>query len=446
MSDQYKSKIPRSIFGRASKMILTSTNLIGKEISGRITAKISGEDSVSLSTRVSQAKTLVETLCQMKGAAMKSGQFLSMELAGFLPEEVIDTLRKLHDSSTYLPYSDIQKILSDSWGETKFKSVKNLTELPIAAASIGQVHRATIDGMDVAIKIQFPGVADTIDSDVALIKKLVESYLLVAGKKIDFDPAIEEMTNLLKEEVDYINEAVNLKAYKKAFEGDSRFRVPDVLSDWSTKNVLVLSFEKGEKLNSWFKEQVAPSERKAFGTNIMALLIKEFFEIGIVQTDSNYGNFLYDKESKQIVLLDFGATKRYSLQFRSDIRSLLNAGLSGDQDKLIEESISLGFIDEKESLETRKAYLDFMECILDMVEKELQPFDFSNADNLIKLRTLATGLIKAVKYSQPAREIMFLDRKMGGIYLLLKEINCQLDLAEFYSGVQALPLDPYTNK
>ncbi len=429
------------MLGRASKVIFSSSNLAQKELRGRIKARLKGEDAVSLTTRLAQAKELVETLGQMKGAAMKIGQFLSMELAGFLPEEVINVLRELHDNSTFLPIEDINKILILAWGEEKFAKIEDLSPVPIAAASIGQVHKATIDGKAVVIKIQFPGVGDSIDSDISLISKLVDSYFTVSGKKIDIGPAIEEATNLLKEEVDYYNEAENIKAYRRALGDDQRFSIPEVIEEWSTKTILVLSYEEGTKLNTWLKEDIPESERQKFGHNMMDLLIKEFFEFGIVQTDSNYGNFLYNKETKRIVLLDFGATKKYKPIFRNNMRNLINIGLSGDQDALIEESFRQTLLDPKESPDTISKYLDFFGCILDMVEREFQPYDFSNLDNLTKLREMTIEFIRSIKYSPPTRDLMFLDRKIGGIYLLLRELNCSLDLYSFYQRVQKMRIE-----
>lgn len=435
-----KNKIPRSVFGRASKIILSSSTMIGKELTGRITAKITGNDAVDISTRLKQAKELVETLGQMKGAAMKVGQFLSMEMASFLPEEVTEVLRKLHDDSTFLPKEDIDKILLKSLGKEKFAKIQNLSEEPIAAASIGQVHKAAIDGVEVAIKIQFPGVAETIDSDVALIQKLAESYSTISGKKIDLKPVFEEVKFVLNQEVDYVNEAKNTNLYRKAFEGDTRFRVPSILEEYSSKNVLTLSFEKGTKLNNWIKGNPNEAKRKAFSENIMSLLIKEFFELGIVQTDSNYGNFLYDEETDQIVLLDFGATKQYDIEFRRNVIELLNTGLLADEEKLLQQSYDIEFIDAKESASTKRIYLNFIECVLDMITEELQPYDFSDTSNLLKLREHTIELVKAVKYSQPAKNMMFLDRKIGGVYLLIKEMNCRLNLHEYFEDIKKLEL------
>src|SRR5690606_19063993 len=146
--------------------------------------------------------------------------------------------------------------------------------------------KAVINGQAVAIKIQFPGVADTIDSDVALVRRLAETGLSIAGKNMNMEHVFAELTWILRQEVDYLQEAENLKIYKEAFANDPRYRVPDVFDEFSTRNVLVMSFEEGIKLNDWLKQEVSAEERHQFSENMFGLIMKELFEVGIVQTDS----------------------------------------------------------------------------------------------------------------------------------------------------------------
>jgi aarF domain-containing kinase len=434
------SKIPSSVLGRASKLLMTSGNLVGRELGGRLSARMRGESSPSLKTRMSQAREIVETLGNMKGAAMKIGQFLSIEFADLLPPEVLEVLRKLHDDSTFLGFKDIEKILQSALGPEKFAAIKDLSEEPIAAASIGQVHSATINGKRVAIKIQFPGVADTLESDITLIKKLASTAISIAGKEMNLDHVFTEIAASLRQEVDYLQEAQHLKTYKEAFENDERYRIPDLIEDFTTRNVLTMSFEEGVRLNDWLKEDVPKEERQLFAENIFSLLTKEIFEVGIVQTDANYGNFLYNRERRQIVLLDFGATKSYDLEARYKLRNLFAVGLGGSQEELLEESYSQGLLDRRESDLAKSIFLDFMEIIIDIITEELQPYDFSDLNNIERLRKYALQLSREVVYTTPVKNMVLLNRKLGGIYHLLREAGSQIDLHKHFLRVQKMDL------
>jgi predicted unusual protein kinase regulating ubiquinone biosynthesis (AarF/ABC1/UbiB family) len=252
---------------------------------------------------------------------MKTGQLLSLEFSDLLPPEITEILRTLHDSSTFMPFEQVEKILRKELGEVLFADLKNVSKTPISSASIGQVHSAELHGQKVAIKVQFPGVDKSIGADLALVRKAAESILWVQNKKVPLDSFFEECERVLKQEVDYKKEAKFSHKFGELVGDHEYYLVPKVFEDYSTRRVLILSFMEGQRLGDWLKSSRSEAENLQFAERILELLFLEFFEWGAVQTDPNFGNFLYRPETGQLVLLDFGACNFYTKKFRR-IRSM----------------------------------------------------------------------------------------------------------------------------
>src|SRR5690606_14552801 len=179
-------------------------------------------------------------------------------------------------------------------------------------------------------------------------------------------------------------------------------------------------------------------ERNAFGHLVLKLLLDEFFQHGLVQTDPNYGNFLYRPETQQLVLLDFGATKSYPPEFRRDIKELLMLTYHRKHRAIIDFCVAHKFLDAREAPEIKDLFVGIMEDIVSMFRPENQPFSYSDPTFLQDIRVRTTALIKQVEYSAPARKMIFLNRKLGGMYHLLREARCQIDLHAYWREVHGI--------
>ncbi len=434
-------KIPTSLFGRASRLIGTATKVVGREIASNISDRLRDRPEIKrVQTRIKQAHDLVESLGNLKGAAMKVGQLLSMEMSDLLPPEVVEILRTLHDNATFLPIQDIKKVLRKELGPERYKDIEELSVEPIASASIGQVHRARIKGEDVVLKIQYPGVADSIDTDVALLKKLITSLLAVRGKKISFDAVFSELADGLKLEIDYLLEAKSIQRYRATFAPFPQFVIPKVFEAYSTKQVLTLSYEHGERLNQWIKKPMTQAGKQHFSKKILDLLVLEFFTFGLVQTDPNYGNFLIRDEGKTLILLDFGAVRDYPPKFRNEIRSLLLCSINENREEMLERAAEFGFLDKRETAEVRDLFCQLMSLIASMFRIENQPFSFASESYLKQIRDTSFEFANLVQHTSPAHQIIFLNRKLGGMYHLLKDADCTVDVNAFWKHVEGLDL------
>jgi aarF domain-containing kinase len=431
-------KIPSSPFHRVRKLIGLSSSVIVQEVKTRISEKLN--QTPNLQGRLNQAEDIVRTLGELKGAAMKAGQLLSMEFSEFLPPEVIAVLRQLHDQSATYTGESMSAIVVKELGKERFAQLQDFSEVPIAAASIGQVHTATLDGKQVVIKIQYPGIATSIDNDMSVIKKMIDLVLKINGKTINLTPFYQELHQGLKDEADYLLEAESLGKYYKLFNGND-FIVPEVIKSFSTVRVLSMSRVSGTRLTDWIAANKDNPEASLWlGNKVLRLLIDEFFVNGIVQTDPNFGNFLIDETANKMVLLDAGAVRLFSREFRRNIRELANIATDFETTPVVEKMIELEMVNPNESPEVKNLLAELVIDVMALFAKENQPVNFGDIDFINDLRKRAFDVVRQVRYSGPARQVIFLNRKLGGMFHLLKEMQVVMDIYPFWEEVMALDL------
>lgn len=422
-------KIPTGPWSRGAKLVGLASKLAINEISSRLK---SWEDEKSkVQSKVELAQTLVKTMSELKGASMKMGQLLSMDMGDYLPPEVIKVLESLHQNSTFLPFNKIEEILISELGE-KFKDFEDFSSVPMAAASIGQVHTARLNGKSVVIKIQYPGVAESIPSDLKLLKVVLGNLSTLQGKDVDLDPFFKEVEEVLLRETDYLNEQAMMKRYKECFL-NSHFIIPEVYPAYSTKKIITMDKLEGKPLTEWIEKSLL-GERMKLADQLMNLYLTEFFVHGLVQTDPNPGNFLITPEQR-MALLDFGAVKEYDRSFIESYRSILIAAYHQDKKKILSLSEELSFIDPRESEEIKTIYLDMIDLLAAPFRQDT-PFDFADKKFYEDSRSISWELTRKCKYSPPPKDLLFLHRKLAGVFLLIKKLQTKIILKNYWSQIE----------
>ena len=427
-------KIPQSMIGRAGRMLLSGAKVVAMEAADRLS---SGETPIA--TRIKQTQELVSTIGQLKGAAMKAAQLLSIEFSEMLPPEVVAVLRQLHDDSSFMPFDQVRYILGRQLGAEKLSRLEQLTPEPIAAASIGQVHRALLDGRPVAVKIQYPGVGKSIDADLNVLKRMVLLILQIQGKKVDFEPFFKAVVASLKREADYRIEANSMEQYK-ALLVNPAYRVPEVIREFSSEQVLTLSFESGIRISDWLKSKPDPEQTRHFARLVLGLVIEEMLINGLVQTDPNFGNFLYLPNEGVLVLLDFGATHSYSLQQRRDLLRIIKLVMAKRHTDAVKACQDLGLVHPAESEESVGLLVECMDLLAQLMHPEYQPFQYRNDAWLKEVRTSATRAGQSFAHTPPPTDLAFLGRKLGGMFHMLKDFEAVVDMTEFRSRIEQLDL------
>lgn len=429
------SKIPTGLFNRGSRLAIAASKIALHEVGSRLKSWETQKEK--LEAQLELARTVVKTLGELKGASMKVGQLLSMDMGDFLPPEVVKILEPLHQSVRSLPYSEIEAIVKAELGD-KFFSLRDFSKVPIASASIGQVHSATLQGQDVVLKVQYPGIREAIPQDMKMLDLLLSNLVKVRNKDIDLSAFINELTEVLLLEADYEHELRMLELYAKNFSG-ARFLIPKAHRNYSTRNVLCLERIHGTKLTDWIEAASEP-QRIQLAEDFLILYIKEFFGHGLVQTDPNPGNFLITADNR-LALLDFGAVKPFSAEFKEGYKKLMLAAKERDRDKVVNVSVELGFIDGREDEATKDVYFKLIDLVGVLFTQET-PFDFADQTFVKESHRLTFEMSQLCRFSPPPKDLIFLHRKLAGIFALLKRLKVKIVLKPYWENLDQIVSNP----
>ncbi|KIM42007.1 hypothetical protein M413DRAFT_142904 [Hebeloma cylindrosporum] len=392
-------------------------------------------------------KRLVSKLSQMRGAALKLGQFMSIQDTHVLPAEIDKIFRRVQDSAHYMPDWQMEQVMTTALGPSWATNFTSFDRIPFAAASIGQVHRAVLSssasptGQDepVAVKIQFPNIANSIESDLGYI-----TLLLTAGKFLPkglfLDKTIQTMKAELADECDYVREASFMKAFGSSeyLGDDPRFKVPWVW-DGSTSNVLVMEHVDGVSVGEANAENLTEEDRNDISARIIELCLKELFEFRTMQTDPNWTNFLWNPRTRQVELVDFGATRTYSKEFMDGWFSLLRAASVDDKDACVEWSLKLGYLTGEENQVMLDAHVNSMTLLATPFKPETpQPFSFGQgtqwADITAQIRAQIPLMLQH-RLTPPPKETYSLNRKLSGSFLLASRLGATIDTKAIWDKV-----------
>ena len=246
------------------------------------------------------ARRMADQLAKLRGAAMKVGQLVSMESADLLPPALAEILGRLRADARAMPRAQVNRVLDEQWGAGWEQRFRRFSYTPMAAASIGQVHRAlTRDGHDLAIKIQYPGVVESIDSDVDNVAALLRLSGLLP-KALDLKPLLRDAKRQLHDEADYLREAGYLSRYGELLADAPDYALPQLHAELTTARVLAMTRVGGVPIETLVDAPQA--ERDRVMTLLFALLLRELFEFRLVQTDPNFANYRYAAEHDQVSL------------------------------------------------------------------------------------------------------------------------------------------------
>ena len=433
------------MWSRSRSVLAMAASVAGKELKHRVrTGLVSSAEKLGASelrTRIEQAKVMAESLGRLKGAFMKAGQLLSIDASDFLPPEATEILAKLQGQAEPVDFAVLRAVLDAELGAERVARLVDLDPVPAASASIGQVHSAVVDGTRVAVKIQYPGIADSIDSDIALLEKVGASFLTISRREIDLHDTFEELRSVLHLEADYVRERGYLDRFGELVAGDARFEVPRAFPELSTGRVLTMTWAEGLPLNTWIRTEPPREQRQAFGRAVLDLYCLEFFVWGLVQTDPNFGNFLVRAEpgedQNRIVLLDFGATVEYDAEFRRRYVQLLRALRTGDRATIVADAIDFGLFDPRESEEVHDLFAAMLRSSVEPFDPDKQPFVFRDEAYAARSRDVIQRFVGSLRYSSPPRQLLFLHRKLGGIFQLLRRLDVELDLRPYWDKMVA---------
>ncbi|OMO82295.1 hypothetical protein COLO4_23104 [Corchorus olitorius] len=376
------------------------------------------------------AERLALALCRMRGAALKIGQMLSIQDESLVPAPILAALDIVRQGADVMPRSQLDQVLNAELGPGWSSKLTSFDYEPMAAASIGQVHRAvTKDGMDVAMKIQYPGVANSIESDIENVKLLL-NYTNLIPEGLYLDRAIKVAKEELSRECDYELEASNQKRFRDLLSGREGFYVPLVVDEISSKRVLTTELVSGVPV-----DKVVPLDQGTRGyfvtcSSILPTALCKAF----ILTDPNWSNFLYDEATKTINLIDFGAARDYPKRFVDDYLRMVMACANKDREAVLEMSKRLGFLTGMESEVMLETHVQ-AGFVVGLPFSKLGGHDFRSTNITQSLTNLSSTMLRH-RLTPPPDEAYSLHRKLSGAFLACIKLGavvpCRELLLEVY--------------
>ena len=378
------------------------------------------------------AARLADRLSHLRGAAMKLGQMISMDAGDMLPGELTRIMARLRNDAHHMPPAQLQQVLVREWGTDWRRQFTHFDPRPIAAASIGQVHRAiTRDGRELAIKVQYPGVRNSIAADVDNVATLLKISGLLP-RELDIAPLLTEAKRQLAQEADYEREGAQLQLFGRLLTDTPEVVVPILDRQFTTPQILAMTYLPGVPIESL--ATASQDIRDSVMRTLMALVLRELFQFGVMQTDPNFANYRYQADSGRLVLLDFGATRPVSAATTDGYRTLLRAALAQDRDAVRAAAVAAGFLGSGAVLRHRARVDRMIDTILEEVGRS-GPFDFGDRGFVSVLRDEGMEIAAdRASWHLPPADVLFVQRKISGTALLAARLAARVDVRTLVEG------------
>lgn len=409
--------------GRFFKLAGMTASVAGQVAGQRARRLLGGEHSEDARSEqyTRMAGQIVDTLGELKGAVMKVGQIAS-QTQDFLPKEFSEALEKLQREAPPMPFEVIATQLEAELGAPLGERFEYVQQTPYASASIGQVHRARLhDGTDVVVKVQYPGVDESCDSDLRQLRMALRLGGLLKVPKESVDALFAEIRTRLKEELDYANEARNLARFRQFHQHQPWLLLPRVIESHSTRRVLTLELLEGDHIRAVTPERYDQDIRNRIGHRLFAAMADQLFRFHCIHGDPHPGNYAFRPDGS-IILYDFGCVKQLKPEVVDAYRRALLAAMAEDYDALDHHLIALGARVASQP-PVNPAYYALWRNILIAPFAGETPYDFASADLHLKVAANTSTVFQHLDAFKPPVESLFIDRMVAGHYWLMKRLG-----------------------
>jgi predicted unusual protein kinase regulating ubiquinone biosynthesis (AarF/ABC1/UbiB family) len=431
--------IPVGKVQRASRFLSTGVKVGGNYLKHFARKSING-DTGKEQLHSDNAHDIYEALSELKGSALKAAQMMSMD-KNMLPRAYSDKFAMAQYSAPPLSYPLVVKTFRQTFGKTPSDVFENFSRKAANAASIGQVHSATLNGKKMAVKIQYPGEADSVTSDLKLVKPFALRLMNIT--EADFKLYMSEVEERLLEETDYDLELERSVIISKACisEGIEGIYFPEYYPQFSGKRIITMDWVEGMHLKEFLENNPGQLVRDRIGQSLWDFYDFQIHKLRMVHADPHPGNFLFRADGG-LGIIDFGCVKEVPEQFYNSYFKLHSPGALDDYDRMVELFYLNEFISASDSEADIKLFIPLFREIIGLMGKPffVGEFDFGDEAYFRKIYTLSESLYnnKDVRQSKTARgskHALYINRTYFGLYMLLHELNARVVTKSRFSAL-----------
>ena len=423
-----QSKIPTSKVKRAAKLVTTGAKVGGNYVK-YFAKKAVGNTHAREDLDRDNAEDIYNSLSELKGSALKMAQVMSMDKS-VLPKAFSEKFAQSQYNAPPLSYPLVVKTFKEQFQKTPTEVFETFTKSALHAASIGQVHKATLEGKELAVKVQYPGVADSVKSDLAMVKPIAMRMLGLKDKEVK--QYFEEIESKLLEETDYeleLRQSVEIGEACKHLEG---LKFPGYYPELSGKRILTMDWLEGMHLKDYLATNPSQEEKNRLGQNLWNFYDYQLNELKAIHADPHPGNFMFDEEGN-IGVIDFGCVKRIPEEFYQLYFQLMNPNLLDDDQKLEELFLELEFLSVEDGPEEKQMFFDIFKELMELLTRPFraEKFDFGDETYFTAVYALGEDLskrkdIRKSKNARGSKHILYINRTYFGLYSILNELQAQI--------------------
>lgn len=427
--------IPTSKIQRASKLISTGVKIGGNYLK-YYGEKITNPESARDNLNTNNAEDIYDGLKNLKGSALKLAQMLSMEKS-FMPQAYVEKFSLSQFSVPPLSAPLVIKTFRKYFGKSPLDLFDTFNPNAINAASIGQVHKATANGKELAVKIQYPGVAESITSDLALVKPIAMKMFNIQSK--DSDKYFKEVETKLTEETNYILEIAQSKEIADACAHIPNLRFPAYYPEFSSERVITMDWMTGIHLSEFVKTNPSQEASDKIGQALWDFYMFQVHQLRKVHADPHPGNFLVDKDTN-LIAIDFGCMKEIPEEFYTPYFELAEKENMNDPVIFRNKLFELEILTDKDTPEETVYFSNLFHEILTLFTEPFQVEEFDFADEVFFARLVELGEkyandknLRKMNVNRGSKHFIYINRTFFGLFSLLHELKAKVSINQFIS-------------